>query len=124
MDAELDRIRACARHSIGRAFLFGLLAVLTAVAGMIGWPVSAMRLGALACMLMGAIMIRRAVRAPRHPYRRTETWILLGRRHALPEAQAQATIAGIIADTCLRFADLSACLALALWIGRFAVAWI
>jgi hypothetical protein len=122
MHAELDRIRACARHSIGRGFLFGLLAILTAVAGMIGWPVSAMRLGALSSMLMAAIMILRATRAPRLPYRRTETWILLDRRHGLPEQAAQTTISGIIAETYWRFADLAAAMALGLWIGRFVFA--
>jgi hypothetical protein len=122
MDPELDRIRACARHSIGRGFLFALLAIVTTVAGMIGWPVSAMRMGALLCMLMVVVFVLRARRAPLHPYRRTETWILLDRRHAMPEPRAQAAISGILAETYWRFADTSAALALALWIATFAFA--
>jgi hypothetical protein len=122
MEPELERIRACARHSVGRGFLFGLLAIVTAVAGMIGWPISAFRLGALLSMLMAAILVRRAYRAPRLPYRRTETWVLLGRHHGLMEAQAQETIARILAETYWRFADLAAALALGQWIIVLVVA--
>jgi hypothetical protein len=122
MEFELDRIRACARHSIGRGFLFALLAILTSVAGMIGWPVSALRLGALLSMLMAAILVLRATWAPRRPYRRTETWVLLQRRHGLNESLAQDAISRILAETYWRFADLSAALAAGLWIGVFVLA--
>lgn len=116
-ETELGRIQACARHSVGRGFLFALLAIVTAVAGMIGWPISALRMGALLAMLMTAILILRAFQAHRRPYRRTETWVLLGRRHGLAEQTAQAAFARILADTYWRFADLSAALALGLWTG-------
>ena len=56
-------------------------------------PVMAMRTGAILSMLTAAILILRAVRAPGRPYRRTETWVLLGRVHGLPEAQAQEVLA-------------------------------
>lgn len=119
MEDEFQRIRACARHSIGRGFLFALLAIVTAVAGMIGWPVSAMRMGALLCMIMTVVLVLRARRAPNRPYKRTETWILLDRRHGLPETRAQAAISGILAETYWRFAEMSAALALALWVAAF-----
>ncbi len=122
MEIELDRIRACARHSIGRGFLFALLAILTTMAGMIGWPLAAMRLGALLGMLMAAILVLRAAHAPRRPYRRTETWVLLGRRLELPEPLAQRAISGILVETYWRFADLSAALAFGLWVCLFALA--
>ena len=78
MEDPLARIRACARHSIGRGWLFGLLAIATCVSGLIGWPVMAMRVAAILSMLMTAIMLLRGLRAPARPYRRTETWVLLG----------------------------------------------
>lgn len=122
MEPELERIRSCARHSVGRGFLFALLAIATGVAGMIGWPVSALRMGALLSMLMTTILVMRGSRAHRKPYRRTETWVLLGRRHGIAEERAQAVIAGILADTYWRFADLSAALALGMWTGVLALA--
>lgn len=122
METELERIRACARHSVGRGFLFALLAIVTSVAGMIGWPASALRMGALLSMLMTAILVLRAAQAPRRPYRRTETWVLLGRRHGLAEQTAQTVFSDILADTYWRFADLSAALALGLWAGVLVLA--
>ena len=113
------RIQGCARHSIGRAWLFALLAIAATMSGLIGWPVMAMRTGAILSMLTAAILVLRAVRAPGRPYRRTETWILLGRAHGLPEAQAQGEIAAILADTYWRFATASAGLALGFWCGAF-----
>jgi hypothetical protein len=118
-DDPRDRIRGCARHSIGRAWLFALLAIAATMSGLIGWPVMAMRTGAILSMLTAAILALRAVRAPGRPYRRTETWILLGRAHGLPEAQAQRIIASILADTYWRFATASAALALGFWCGAF-----
>lgn len=122
MDDEFQRIRACARQSVGRGFLFALLAIVTAIAGMIGWPVSAMRMGALLCMIMAAVFALRAHRAPLRPYKRTETWVLLDRRHGLPEPRAQGAISGILTETYWRFAETSAALAVALWIALFAFA--
>ena len=34
---EIDRIRSCAEHSVGRAFLFALLAIGAVVMGLVGW---------------------------------------------------------------------------------------
>jgi hypothetical protein len=116
---EIDRIRGCARHSIGRAFLFSLLAIGAVVAGLIGWPVTAFRSGAILTMLAGAVLLLKAAGAPRRPYRRTETWILLGKRHALAETGAQATIGAILAETYWNFAQHSAAASAALWICAF-----
>lgn len=119
MEDPLARIRDCARHSIGRGWLFGLLAIATCVSGLIGWPVMAT---AILSMLMTAIMLLRALRAPARPYRRTETWVLLGRVHGLPEERAQPAIASVLAETYWRFARLSAAIAAGFWIAAFAFA--
>ncbi|MBL8702002.1 MAG: hypothetical protein JNK67_26705 [Alphaproteobacteria bacterium] len=122
MEPAIDRIRLAARHSIGRAFLFTLLAVGATMSGLIGWPVMAFRTGAVLWMLAAAILWLRSIGAPRRPYRRTETWILLGRDHGLPESAAQAAFAAVLAATYRRFAELSALLALAFWIVAFVLA--
>ena len=59
------------------------------------------------------------MRATRRSYRRTETWILLGREHGLPEERAQPIITGILRDTYLRFAEYAAVITVVLWIAAF-----
>ena len=119
---EIDRIRSCAQHSVGRAFLFALLAIGAVVMGLIGWPVMAFRTGAVLATLAGAILLLRGHGAPRRPYRRTETWVLLGKRTALAEPRVQHVIGGILAETYRRFALWGAGVATALWIVAFATA--
>jgi hypothetical protein len=121
-EAEIERIRACARQSIGRGVLFGLLAIAATIGGLIGWPVVAMRIGAISSMLMIAVLALRALCAGGRPYRRTETWLLLGRAHSLPEARAQAVITRILAETYWYFAGWAAALAAIFWIAAFAFA--
>jgi len=122
MDATLARIRACARHSIGRGFLFALLAIAVTMSGLIIWPVAAFRTGALLSMFALTVLALRAVRAPHRPYRRTETWVLLDRRHDLPEERAQAIITGVLVETYWEFAEFSAWIALGLWLCTFILA--
>ncbi len=119
MDDAISRIRVCARHSIGRGFLFGLLAIAVTMGGLIMWPVAAFRTGALLSMLALVVLVLRAVRAPHRPYRRTETWVLLERRHGLPEERAQSIITAVLVETYWRFAELSAWIALGLWLFTF-----
>lgn len=119
---EIDRIRSCAEHSVGRGFLFALLAIGAAVMGLVGWPVMAFRTGAVLATLAGAILLLRGHGAPRRPYRRTETWVLLGKRTALAEARHQDVIGGILAETYRRFALWGAGLAALLWVFAFTAA--
>lgn len=122
MDEAISRIRACARHSIGRGFLFALLAIAVTMSGLIIWPVAAFRTGALLSMLALVVLVLRAVRAPYRPFKRTETWVLLERRHGLPEERAQAIISNVLVETYWNFAELSAWIALALWVCTFILA--
>ena len=119
---EIDRIRSCAEHSIGRAFLFALLAIGAVVMGLVGWPVMAFRTGAVLATLAGAILLLRGHGAPRRAYRRTETWVLLGKRTALPEPTIQDIVGSILAETYRRFALWGAGVATVLWIAAFAAA--
>jgi len=124
LDEAVERVRGAARHSIGRAFLFTMLAIGAAISGLIGWPIMAFRMGAVLWMLAAAIMMLRALGAAKRPYRRTETFILLGRQHGLPEAQAQAVFADVLWHTYRRFAEWSLMLAAAFWMIAFAFAWL
>jgi hypothetical protein len=113
----VDRIRSFAFLSIGRACLFAVLAITTVMSALIAWPVVAFRSGAILAMLAAAVLAIKALSAPRRNYRHTEVWILMGRRHDLPEDRAQAVFGGVLAATYWRFVDYAAVSAMALWLA-------
>lgn len=116
-----DRIRELAHVSIGRAYLFGMLAIVTFMAGLISWPDLAMRSGAILFLMTAAILMLRASQAPKKSYRRTEVWVLLGKRHDLPEERAQAMFGEVLRSTYIRFAKISVAASVVLWIADIAI---
>jgi hypothetical protein len=112
---EIDRIRIAAAQSVGRGCSFALLAIGMTMFGLIAWPVLALRSGAILAALMTAVLELRGAFVPRQDYRRTETWLLMGQQHSLPDARAQPLIVGVLKDTYGRFAAYSAALSLACW---------
>lgn len=118
---EIERIRAAAQVSVGRATMFGALAIWAASFGFISWPLTAFRLAALLSTLTMVILIYKALQAPRRPYRRTEVWIMLGKAHDLPEERAQHVFAEVMGETFWRFASLVAVVAAVLWVATFGV---
>jgi hypothetical protein len=113
---ELERIRDAATISIGRASGFAVIANLTFVFGLIAWPVLAMRAGGHSFALTAAILILKAFEAARRDFRRSETWLILDRRHHLPPARAQSIVSGILVDTFLRYATYAGLAAAAFWL--------
>lgn len=119
---ELDRIRWAAHQSVGRGCLFALLAIGMTMFGLIAWPVLAFRSGAILSMMMLAVLVMRGELAGRQDYRRTETWLLMGRQHALPESHAARVILGILRETYRRFAIYAALIAVTCWSLMFLAA--
>jgi hypothetical protein len=117
---EIARIRGYAEISIGRASAFGLLAIATTSFGLIGWPVLAFKLAAVSLTLAAAILSLKGAWALDTPYKRTELWLLLERRHDLPEPHAQRVIGNILRDTYRRFALYMGAGAVACWCLAFA----
>lgn len=117
---EISRIRRFAEISIGRATGFGLLAIATTSFGLIGWPVLAFKLAAVSLTLAATILTLKGEWAPGTPYKRTEVWLLLERRHDLPEPHAQRVIGNILRDTYRRFAFYAGAGAVACWCLAFA----
>jgi hypothetical protein len=111
----VETARGIAFFSVGRACLFGLLAIATVIMGLIGWPTVAVRAGAILTTLGAAVLIYRALRAPGRPYRRTEVWVLLRRESTVPEDRAQILISSVLGETYWRFAVYAAAMALFLW---------
>jgi len=112
----VDQIRRLANVSIRRACGFGLLAIATAMVGMAYDVRLAVRMGAIGVSLMVAVLLLMGVRAPLRSYKDTETWILMGRRHDLPEARAQQVIGNILRDCYFSHATLIGSAAGFLWV--------
>jgi len=111
-----DYIRDMAHYSVARACMFTLLGIFTFMMGLMGWPDLAMRSGAILFLMTSAILMLKAAQAPGRNYRRTEVWILIGKRHDLPEARAQAIFGEVLRGTYLKFARMTAIASVALWI--------
>jgi hypothetical protein len=116
-----DQIRELAQVSVGRGCLFGLLAIATFMMGMIGWPDLALRAGAILFLMTAAILMLKALQAPGRSYRRTEVWILLGKRHDLPEMRAQAIFGEVLRETYLKFARMTMTASVSLWLVEFSL---
>lgn len=112
---RIERIRAAARCSVSRGCTFAFLGITVFSISLIAWPWLAMKAEADLMTVGWLILLLRSRCARTADYRRTETWLILERRHGLPEAQAQPIIAGILAETYRHHADLAATLALLLW---------
>jgi hypothetical protein len=113
----MERIRYYADISIKRGCGFGLLAIATAVVGMGHDMKLALKAAAIMVTLMGVILLIKAARAPRRNYRNTEVWLLMGKKHDLPEERAQAAFAAVLREVYLKHADIAAGAALVLWIA-------
>ena len=112
-----DQIREMAQYSIGRACMFSMLGIITFMMGLIGWPDLAARSGAILFLMTAAILMLKAVQAPTRSYRRTVVWILIGKRHDLPEPRAQSIIGEVLRNTYVRFARITVAASVVLWIA-------
>jgi hypothetical protein len=119
---EIDRIRYCAELSVKRGCGFAALGIGTVMVGLSGTPLVAFKAGALLATLLAVALAVKASVASRVSYRRTELWILLDRRHGLPEQAAQRVLSDILQDAYLRYMELAAVAALVLWVIGFVMA--
>lgn len=118
----LDEIRHFADLSIRRACGFGMIAIGTAVMGASFDALLALKTAAICVSAMGAILLVKAMEAPTRNYKRTEVWILLDRRHDLPEARAQQVFGSILRDRYIWHATVTAGAAAFLWLATLVVA--
>lgn len=101
--------------------MFAALAIWVVMVGLIYDPPLSVKSGAIAFTLVCLILIQKAWRAPRLPYRRTELWYMLDREHGLPESRAQTVISQILQETYMRYAVYAAVFALPMWSLSFAL---
>ncbi len=118
----MDRIRYLADLSIRRGCGFGLIAIATAAVGMSWDAVLALKLAAICASAMVAILLVKAMQAPTRNYKRTEVWIMLEKRHDLPESRAQQVFGSILRERYMWHATVTATAAGVLWLATLAVA--
>jgi hypothetical protein len=112
----VDRIRAAAEISIGRAVGFGALAVGTVVVGLVFEPVLALKTGSALTLLMAVVLLLKSAQARSRPYQRTEVWLILDKQLGLPEDRAQRMVSQVLHDTYDRYARRCLAVALGLWL--------
>lgn len=118
----MDRIRYLADLSIRRGCGFGLIAIATAAVGMSSDALLALKLSAICASSMVAILLVKAMQAPTRNYKRTEVWIMLEKRHNLPESRAQQVFGNILRERFMWHATVTATAAGVLWLAALAVA--
>ena len=109
----MEKIREVAIACVGRAVMFGSLAIGCVMVGFSFNPVSAFRSGAVMTLVMAAILIWKAVAAPRQNPKMTEVWLYLD-EHSRPAGEhARYLFASVMRDVYARFAQASLAVACA-----------
>jgi hypothetical protein len=101
-------LRRTAFTSVMRGCGFGMLGIVTGMMGLANEVVLAVRTGGLGMLLMAFVLILKATRVNRVPFKSTEVWIMLNDAQRPPEALASSMIAEARREAMLRFAYLSA----------------
>jgi len=110
-----------AHLSVMRGCGFGLLAVVTGMMGLANDAVLALRWGGIGTLLMTFVLILKAARAHRVPFRATEVWVMLDPPQRPPEALAGRLIAQARREALLLYAYWSAALSVAFLAGELAL---
>lgn len=118
---ELGRIERAVEVSVARGVGFGGLAILLTMAGLAGYPVLALESGAALGLLMWAVLELKALQATRRSYKKSEAWLMLDPRPALPPCRAQAIVGSALAATFRRYARRTLAGALLCWLASLAL---
>ncbi|WNK00249.1 hypothetical protein L2D14_02215 [Thalassospiraceae bacterium LMO-JJ14] len=117
----MEAIENAAFVSVGRAAGFAGLAIFTLMMGLSFDPPLATRTGGLIGMGLVAILVLYGWRAVRHPYRRTEAWLILPKDRRPPEGIAQRIIGRTLRETAYWFAARAAAISSFLLVSSVAL---
>ncbi len=115
----MERIRYFADQSIRRACGFGFLAIATCMVALYWNIVAALKLGATGVSFMVAMLLWKAYETGSRRYKRTEVYLMMDKRHDLPEERAQQVFANILRERYLWHATMAAIAATAMWAMTF-----
>ena len=107
------KIREVAVFCVGRAVMFGSLAITCVMVGFSFNPVSAFRSGAVLTLIMAAILIWKAYAATGQNPKSTEVWIYLDKQARPNDAHARFVFATVMRDVYGRFGQASLAVACA-----------
>jgi hypothetical protein len=113
----MEKIREVAVACVGRAVMFGSLAIGCVMIGFSFNPVSAFRSGAVLALVMAAILMWKAIIAHRQNPKLTEVWLYLDDRTRPADQHARFVFGTIMKEVYGRFAQIS----LAVAIGFFLI---
>lgn len=99
-----SRLNELALLSVSRACAFACLAIFCFMIGMAGYPLVALKSGAVLMMFSSAVLVIKAQRSPVKPYRRTELWVLLAPEERPSTRFAQQIISATLREMFLKFA--------------------
>jgi hypothetical protein len=115
----MERIRYFADQSNRRACGFGFLAIATGMVALYWDMAVAFKLGATGVSFMVAILLWKAFDAGSRRYKHTEVYLLMDKRHDLPEERAQQVFSTILRERYLWHATMAAIAATAMWAMTF-----
>lgn len=100
----MQKLEELAFISIGRGCGFAALAIATFMAAFVTNTPYMFKIGGVLCLLTASILILKAIKAPSHPYKRTEVWIMLEPEDRPPQALAQGLVGNTLRRMYYRFA--------------------
>jgi len=112
----MQKIREVAFACVGRAVMFGVLAIACVMIGFSFNPVSAFRSGAVLTLVMAAILIFKAATAHRQNPKMTEVWLYLDESSRPSDGHARFVFASVMRDVYSRFAQAALVVACGLFV--------
>lgn len=113
----MDKIREVAFMCVGRAVMFATLAVGCVMVGFAFNPVSSFRSGAVMTLGIAAVLMWKAIAAPRQNPKTTEVWLYLDDSTRPPDSHARFVFATVMREVYGRYAQfalLAACVLFAI----------
>lgn len=100
----MERARQVAFFCVGRAVMFGWLAIACVMFSFAFSPVAAFRAGAVLALVMSAILVFKAIAAARQNPRHTEVWIYLDEKTRPMNDQARVVFSDMMREIYGRYA--------------------
>lgn len=113
----MGQIRRIALQCVGRAVMFGSLAIGCVMVAFSFNPVSAFRAGAFMALIMAAVLMWKAMTAGTRNPRRTEVWLYLDEKTRPVDAAAQKVFCTVMREVYVFYAWI----ALGAAVGLFAL---
>jgi len=109
-------MRNAAFLAVARACGFGMLAIFCIMVGMSFNPRAVFQSGGILTLMMTFILILKALRASRIPYKRTDMWLLLPENARPPDRFAQWATSTVMREAYFTFARYTALVSIVLWV--------